>query len=801
MTTVTTPTQRACKHCGTRFRPRDASEHFCCAGCEYVHRLLHDRGLTRFYDLKDRTLQPVSSAVFHPGENLDWLDARARQAEVEADEGRPANLELGLTGISCVGCVWLVEKVFADQPGALRISVNAQLGRARLQWQPGAFEMRAFASELQRFGYRLGQPGNEQDGGAHQRGLGLRIGVCAFLALNTMLFTLPRYLGMDDDFQFARLFELLNALFATLSLAIGGSYFIERAVRGLRRRVLHIDLPIALGLLAAWTGSLVGWLLGAERLLYFDFVSIFVFLMLVGRWLQEAAIERNRSRLTGERPDTLQVRRLGEDAASSTSQASVLASALRKGEHFAVRPGQVVPVRARLLQSEATLSLEWINGESEPCAWKPGQMVPAGAVNISEQPLALEALEVWEESLLSKLLREDGSEHRNPRLERILRVYLVIVLTLATIGSAVWLALGPDWTRAVEVLIAVLVVSCPCALGVAWPLTEELSAAALRRRGVYLREPTVWERLSAIRHIFFDKTGTLTLESPRLLNPEALQALAPGNRHVLFRLVEESLHPVGRSLRENLLRLPDFTPEAYLDSGDTRFEDVPGKGVLLSDGPNQWRLGRPGWANDGDGSAEGADAVFSHNGEVLAHLSFADAVRRDAREQLQRLRESGHELAILSGDRQGKVDTMAEALGLEAASARGGLSPEQKQAAVLEAGGSSVLMVGDGANDSLAFDAAGVRATPVVDKGLLEQKADFYFLGQDLTGIQSVFAVGRRRQRALRQVFAFTTTYNLTVVTVALAGWMSPLLAAILMPLSSLASLALAVGGMRPGRR
>ncbi|MGF1450177.1 MAG: heavy metal translocating P-type ATPase metal-binding domain-containing protein [Opitutales bacterium] len=801
MTTVTMPTQRACKHCGTRFRPRDESEAFCCAGCEYVHRLLHDRGLTRFYDLKDRTLQPVSSAVFHPGENLDWLDARARQTEGEAVEGRPASLELGLTGISCVGCVWLVEKVFIDQPGALRINVNAQLGRARLQWQPGAFEVRDFARELQRFGYRLGQPGNESEASAQQRGLGLRIGVCAFLALNTMLFTLPRYLGMEDNFQFARLFELLNALFASLSLAVGGSYFIERAVRGLRRGVLHIDLPIALGLVAAWTGSMVGWLLQAERLLYFDFVSIFVFLMLVGRWLQEAAIERNRSRLTGERPDTLNVQRLDAASTEPSGPASVTAAALRKGDHFAVRPGQVVPVRARLLQSEATLSLEWINGESEPCAWKPGQMVPAGAVNISSEPLALEALEVWEASLLAKLLQGDEAEHRNPRLEGILRVYLMIVLALSVAGSVAWLSTQSDWTRALEVLIAVLVVSCPCALGVAWPLTEELSASALRRRGVYLREPTVWERLEAVRHIFFDKTGTLTLESPRLLNPEALSALTPGNQQVLYRLVEESLHPVGRSLRENLLRLPGFTPQAYPDSQDTQFEEVPGQGVGLRDEANHWRLGRPGWASTTAASTEGTDAVFSHNEAVLARLRFEDAVRRDAREQLERLRSAGYALAILSGDRQKKVDTMAQALGLEPAAACGGLSPEQKQAAVVAAGGSSVLMVGDGANDSLAFDAAGVRATPVVDKGLLEQKADFYFLGQDLTGIESVFAVGRRRRRALRAVFAFTTTYNLTVVSIALAGWMSPLLAAILMPLSSLTSLAIAVGGMGRRRR
>ncbi|MGF1484699.1 MAG: heavy metal translocating P-type ATPase metal-binding domain-containing protein [Opitutales bacterium] len=779
-------TTRRCDHCGTPYRPRQDDERFCCAGCEYVHRLLHDRGLTRFYDLKDRPLQPVSSAVFHAGENLEWLDAMARKAEAEAAPEAPATLELGLTGISCVGCVWLIQKIFDDQPGNVRLNVNAQLGRARLQWERGAFEIRIFAQELQRFGYRLGQAGEETSDGL--RGLPTRIGVCAFLALNAMLFTLPRYLGMSEDFEYARLFEILTAVFATLSLSVGGSYFIERAFRGLRRGVLHIDLPIALGLVVAWLGSLVGWLVDREALLYFDFVSVFVFLMLVGRWLQEAAVERNRSRLVGQRPDLLRVQSLSDPAAA------LAVDALSAGMRIIVKPGQVVPVRCRLLQEDALLSLEWINGESEPRTWTAARAVPAGAINIATTALALEVQESWQASLLSRLLVNQGDSSRNPGLERVLKIYLGIVLALAAIGGLGWLWLTGAWPQALEVFVAVLVVSCPCALGVAWPLTEEIASTALRRCGVYLREASMWARLKRIRQIFFDKTGTLTLESPRLKNPEALLTLSPGNRQMLFRLIEHSLHPVGRSLREALLKLPDFEPAAYPDTRDERLNEVTGQGVRLATAVGRWTLGRPGWA---DTDTIEADTVFAHNGKVLAGFSFEDAVRRDAADELARLRKRGFSLCILSGDRQEKVDTLAQSLGLEPARALGNLSPEQKRAHVQDAGGSSVLMVGDGANDSLAFDAAGVRATPVVDKGLLEQKADFYFLGQDLSGIESVLQVGRRRSRALRRVFAFTVSYNVAAVTLALAGLMNPLLAAILMPLSSLVSVGLAAAGMR----
>ena len=241
---------RDCVHCGTPFRAKDSEEEFCCAGCHYVWDLIHEGGLERFYELKgQRTAAPVKSIVFQK-RDYGWL------REAVAKEG--GRIDLEIQGISCIGCVWLIESIFSRFQGGLRIDINAHLGRARIWWTPGEFDVEAFAVELQGFGYVLGAVGEGEGTRSGSRDLVVRIGLCAAFAMNAMGFTLPRYLGMDPSFELARMFELVALLSATLSLFVGGSYFIHRAWRALKLRLLHIDLPISLGILMALVVRLRG---------------------------------------------------------------------------------------------------------------------------------------------------------------------------------------------------------------------------------------------------------------------------------------------------------------------------------------------------------------------------------------------------------------------------------------------------------------------------------------------------------------------------------------------------------------
>ncbi len=544
--------------------------------------------------------------------------------------------------------------------------------------------------------------------------------------------------------------------------------------------MLHIDLPISLGLIAAYGGSVFAWMRGAHGFVYFGFVSTFTFLMLVGRWLQQKAIERNRRQLLSAQAEPPPVR----DAASGEK---LDASAIRTGTAFTVDPGQTVPVRARLKSAAATVGLEWINGESDTATARRGRIVQAGAVNCGQTAIELESLEPWSESLLAKLLRiAPAAAPRNPAFERFLRGYILTVLAIAALGFAGWWAATGALLPAPQVLISVLVVSCPCASGVALPLASDPAASRLRRVGVFIRNSDLWAKLDRVRSVIFDKTGTLTLETISLRNPEALDQLTADERGVLLAMVHESAHPVSGCLREQLLA-DGVQPAQILPP-----EEVIGFGLEMRHADSAWRLGRPEWS----GSEGASECAFTRDGKTLASFRFGEEARADAVAEVRALHSDQRRVFILSGDRKAKVEAMADRLGIPRERCRGEMSPEQKAEWVARFDAHDTLYVGDGANDSLAFDAARCSGTPAVDRGLLEQKADFYFLGHSLDGVRALLRAAARRRHTARAVVAFAIAYNAMAIALSLAGKMNPLIPAVLMPASSLVSLAMVVIGL-----
>ena len=767
-------TKPACHHCGAALIDEwMRSSGFCCAGCSYVFRLVHEHGLAGYYRIKDDVTTPADAVVFQP-RDYGWLETAQTAAEA-ANEGIP-ELTLEVQGISCAGCVWLIERVFQPQPGARDVVVNAQYGTMRLRWVRGQFSVAEFVRKLQAFGYLAG-PAGEAPAELESRGLVKRIGLCAAFAMNVMLFSLPTYFGMERTYEWAGLFGLLNLGFGTLSLLVGGTYFLSRAVHALLERAMHIDLPIALGIVGAYAGSLYGWVAGQEHFVYFDFVSAFILLMLVGRWAQVAAVERNRRRLLQHQPRPQRVRLVGGG--------EIAPEQLQAGQRVAVSVGQILPVEARLESDQATFSLSSINGEAEPRIFRSGQRVPAGAVNVGRTELRLATLQGWNESLLAQLLQPgERPGARHVLLERVVRGYLIGILLIGALSGVGWWIATHDFLRSGAVVVAVLVVSCPCAIALAFPLADEMATVALRRRGVFVREGDLWARLSRVRRIVFDKTGTLTLETPVLQNPEELSTLDPEAQSALLALVRDNPHPISQCLLENLLALGVVEPQP----GEVR--ETVGYGVEL-DG---WSLGRSGWRCNCNASAE---TVLAHDGEVVARLRFLDSARPDARTEIAALRERGLACHILSGDRSEKVAALAADLGFDGSHATGEMTPQSKASWFDANGAGDAMMLGDGANDSLAFDRALCRGTPVIHRGVLEQKSDFYYLGRGIGGIRALFEVDGIRRRTQRVVLVFAVGYNLLAVGLAVVGRMNPLVAAALMPINSLLTLAIVGIGMR----
>ncbi len=723
--------------------------------------MLKQEGFEHFYDLKsNQNLPPVSPQAMRQ-QDYGWLEASTIAAEAtRANESVAAETMVSVQGISCMACIWLIERVFAKF-GGTQIDVDITRGELRMAWQPGTFQPVAFARELQRFGYLLGVA-RADAGQATDNNLERRTGVCGAFAMNAMAFSLPAYFGMPADFPFARWFDLVAAASATLALFVGGSYFAQRAWHALRAGVLHIDTPITLGILAAYAGSLIGWVSGAQGLKYFDFVAMFIFLMLGGRLVQQMAVARNRRRLLRD---------------PSIPDAEMLDS-LKAGESFVVKPGQAVPVAAKLDDAHASISLEWINGESDSCTRTSGQLVPSGALNAGTRSLNATALESWRDSTLCQLLEaRRGGDNRDLRLEKLLRGYLIVVVLAGVIGALWWWQHTGDWTRAMQVMISVFVVSCPCALGVAAPLADDIAASRAERHGIFVRTLGLWKKLTSLRQVVFDKTGTLTLENPVLINPDALEALDASARQALRHLTSGNLHPVSRSLFDAL----GGTSESPLNA---EVIEEPGHGLhFKQDDRSVWSLSRP--------QDQSADAIFTRDGQLMAAFRFRDALRAESLAQVDALQARGLRVSILSGDREPKVAAIAAQLHLARDQWQHSMTPDQKAAWITTHEPQATLYIGDGANDSLAFDAASCAGSPVTGRSFLEHKADFYFLGHSMRFMSSLLDIAATHRRAVHAVFAFSVTYNIITVIVGLMGHLNPLWAAILMPLSSLATLSL----------
>jgi P-type Cu2+ transporter len=793
---ATTLEQRRCDHCGNRFQPRFETEKFCCSGCRVVHDLIQSGGFGSFYDLLGRrVLQPAANAE-PAGDQIDELAEAITEAETQRPSpDSPARLTLRIGNLSCTACVWLIDHLFRQHPGALKMSSDTARSTLTLWWNPGEFPVLDFVRDLHRYGYPAFLCNADDEAPQESGALLTRLGVTAGLAMNTMAFTLPSYLGLDTGDELARLFMLVAFASSTLALAVGGSYFFQRAVNSWKLRSLHMDVPISLGLIAAYLGSVGGFLFGVEHMLYFDFVAIFAFLMLSGRYIHLRLLDRNRRQLWARERDMTAAFRLN----AAGDRERITLSRINAGDLLEIPAGAMVPVEARLESGTARFQLDWINGEPEPVLFLAGQRVPAGAKNGTAEPIRLVAGHAYSGSFLEQLfapVEEDpGSHTAATSTHPIRKYYLVTVILVALAGAGAWLAAGKGVADSLQVLISVLVVSCPCALGLALPLLDEILLAKLKSHGVFIRRHSLWNRLRKVTRLDFDKTGTLTEPIKRLTNPEAIEALDPAAIEALHHLTISNHHPVGRALHDVLLTRFGVRNDVRALAGLTGLEEVPGKGVRFHDpvSGDTWRLGRDDWACPDSRPAAVQGSSLSRNGLRLATFHLEEAIRDGAIEQLKRLRDRGYRIRLLSGDpdRARVADTAAK-LGLSPENVHANLSPEEKAAFIAAEAPESTLFVGDGGNDSLAFQVAAATGSPATGIRAIESRADFVFTGRGFHAIQLLLDGATRRRTHVAKIFTVALLYNLFAISLSLAGLMSPLLAAILMPLSSVVTTAMA---------
>jgi Cu2+-exporting ATPase len=700
-------------------------------------------------------------------------------------------MELAVDGIACGACIGRIEHAVKSLPGVTEARLNFTNRRLHVAWANGAVKPAQILQALEDSGYQ-GHPfvplRAEQEEAAEARRLTRCLAVAGFAAMNIMLLSVSVWSGNVTDItpETRDFFHWASALIALPAAAYAGRPFFASAWRALRARAPNMDVPISLGVILALAMSLVETANHAEHA-YFDSAIMLLFFLLVGRTLDHAMRRRTRAvagNLAALKADT--AHRLAGD-----ELVSVPVAALKAGDRLLIKPGERVPADGRVLNGASEIDESLITGETARREVTSGATIYAGSMNYSGA-LTLKVTAAGGAALIDeieKLLDKAASaKSRAMRLaDRASRVYAPIVHLTAALTFVGWLIAGASVHDAVITAIAVLIITCPCALALAIPAVQVVASGALFRANIILNAGDAIERLAEIDTVVFDKTGTLTLPEPRVVNATALD---PDLLQKAARLALSSRHPLAVALsREAATRTP-------FDGA----MEVPGQGVYAVIDGVEARLGSAEFCDVVTAEVSNASAICFRHGKRFDVIAIAQKLRLDAVEVVNALRGRGFELCILSGDRAEAVAPIARALGIE--NWQGNLKPAEKIARIEErkAHGRRVLMVGDGLNDAPSLAAAHVSLSPISAADVTQVQADAIFLGERLKPVLDAVVSARRARSLMTENLWLAAIYNAVAVPIAIVGAVTPLIAALAMSGSSLLVTlnALRAGGRRP---
>jgi Cu2+-exporting ATPase len=772
-----------CAHCGAPL-PAGAGSDFCCGGCASAYAFVRELGLERYYDA--RNLDRRERLPRPPEDSPDDAVVYA----VAAADGT-SSLSLLVDGLHCAACVWLIEQVLARDPAVISARVNLTSRRLSLQWSGGAEIASRLIEAVRRVGYRAVpyDAGPEGGGSAEERALLRAVAVAGFAMANVMLLSVSVWAGFPGEMGPATrdLMHWVSALIALPAIAYAGQPFFRSAAIALRAFRTNMDVPISIGVTLAAAMSL--WeTAGSGEHAYFESVVMLLFFLLLGRYLDRRA--RGRVRSAAEHLVRCAAAPATVLAADGSTRRAPSAS-LKPGDTLLVATGERIPADGRVTMGCSSLDRSLVDGETLPAPVSPGSDVLAGMLNLSA-PLRVLVTAVGERTYLAEVVRlMEAAERGRARLvalsDRVARRYAPAVHLLALATFIGWSLAGP-WQVAVLNAVAVLIITCPCALGLAVPVVQVVASNRLFRRGILMKSATALERLAEVDTVVFDKTGTLTLGRAELRSASAID---PRDLALASGIAARSRHPLSRALRR---AAPDAVP---LDE----VREYAGRGLSCAIPEGEARLGNREWCGIADadpGDHSDAELWLAVPGRAPAQFRFVDDLRPGAAEVVARLRAMGKRIMMLSGDRPASVSAVADALKIS--DWRAGVSSAEKFRVLehLSDGGAKVLMVGDGLNDGPALAAARVSMSPSSAADVCQTAADVVFQGASLKAVLVALDVARRSGWLIRENIGFAILYNLAAVPLAMAGLVTPLLAAAAM---SGSSIAVVLNSLRLGRR
>ncbi|TGK86591.1 heavy metal translocating P-type ATPase [Leptospira montravelensis] len=797
--TVSDLTKTECDHCGNQIRlvrieakVGNATKVFCCEGCETVYSIINSLGGSYYYNLKGNT-------------KLDPVRIEDSDADVENElvyekfvrkSGEFSEVSVQITNIHCSACVWINEKVLNEEEGILSAQINFASGRARIRFDRSKIKISRILSLIRAIGYKpvLFSPTEGTLEKTKQlKTLLLRIGVAGFCFGNIMILSVALYSGYFTgiDLDIKRLFHYASWVFATPAYLYSGYPFMSGFLTSIRRRTLSMDFLLFLGISMAYFYSVYVTLTDIGEV-YFDSVAMIYFFILIGKYFEEKARVFASDKLESilcKLPETsVRVTESGEETIPS--------SEIKIGDTIRVAPGKRIPVDAILVSEQTYVDESFLTGESLPIRKKKGDSILAGSLTMDNPALIVAGSDYHASTLSSLKLRLEEALHLKPKLqiltERIASYFITVVFGLAFLCFFVWYYVsGGNLEQSLVTTISVLIVACPCALGISVPTALVTNHILNADKGVLLKNPSVVEALAKADTIFLDKTGTLT-EGKFLVRQVSVKE---EHLPLVYRIEKEVNHPLAKSLVKYLQPFSSVTKRAE-SIVLSHLENIPGRGVkaeievdskkLLVLIGNKTLLETEKIPMENLPEGEGSLILLAVNGMYLGSFLLADEIRPGARSFVSLLKHFVPNISILSGDRFAAVKFIADSLGIEKYVSD--LSPEDKRNIISSAqnSGNVVIMVGDGINDSLSLAQANVSISHTEAEDLSLEKSDVVLTSGNLNGLVHSLLSAKKTREVILQNIIISFCYNSIMLPLAMFGLMLPVICAVFMACSSL---------------
>lgn len=764
----------ACYHCGLPCEDdpiRVEEKSFCCIGCKTVYEILNENDLCEYYTFDKNpgvSLRHVSEETF------SYLEEPViRKKLLEFDSTTFARVRLYIPTIHCISCIWLLENLQRIQPGVIKSEVNFAAKTVRIDFNPEQVSLGKLARLTSSFGYtpKINLKPEQAFISAETKSLVIKLAVAGFAFGNIMLFSFPEYLGMDPQDQvLKRVFSILNLILAIPVLVYSGRDYLINSWNSLKVKQINIDVPIAAGLLALFLRSAYDILFDVGPG-YMDSLAGLVFFLLIGRWFQSKtydslAFDRDYKSYF---PLAVQTLRNGE-------WKPMLVYELSKGDKIRIRNAEVIPADCMLESDQAYIDYSFVTGEAKPVSVAKGELIYAGG-RLVGQPVMMMVDKRTSQSHLTSLWNEaafqkpEESKYKKI-IDRVARRFTWIVLGIAVATAAGWYMYDPS--RMWLVITSVLMVACPCALALAVPFTYGNTLRVFGRNGFYLKNADVVERMATIDSVVFDKTGTITWGTAHI---KFIGALTDEELNWVYGLTSASTHPlsvmISRSAKQSVgIQIDNFSEQA-------------GKGIEGTIRGNKIRVGSASFTGHVGTTPEETRVFVAINNEVRGYFKFETTLRSKIQETITRLGKKC--VALLSGDQPGDTDRLKLIFPAHT-QLKFNQSPHDKLAFVssLQRDGAHVMMIGDGLNDSGALKQSDVGVAITDDTGVFTPACDGILKGERLDQLDQFLDLSKSANKILKVCLVISFFYNGVALSFAIGGFLTPLIAAILMPLSSI---------------